>query len=963
MTTAKSDRMRCLIIALMVVGFLLSGCPEFKSIEQPSSVSPGESFTVSIEAMTRSNEYEEPIPPYFGICLPQGWTISGDAIACTGAYNEVITYDPNLALEQEALSPSPEGYYWWVGVGNGANAEGSVYGEIQIQTGSQLGLYSIDYMLGNSHDGLNQDRSDNHLICIVDEYTPRGLKTAFQGDSVSLSWVAPRISEEMVEYRVYRDGQLIDTVSDGSTEYTDEDLPGGVFHYSVSAVYDGGGEHLTPHEVDGLIFSGGTGEPNDPYQIALAEQLVAIADFPALADESLVLISNIDLDPKRTQEAAFEQPVIPCLSGTLDGDGFVISNLTSRGFGHLGLIGTLEEGGVVHNLGVVDANVAGKEDHIGILVAYNHGTVSYSYSTGKVSGTDYVGGLVGYNYGDVTDCHSTGTVTGNWSVGGLVGYNYRRIMSSCSTGSVTGGSSVGGLVGYNYEGTVTSCYSTGSVGGNEDVGGLIGFNFSRTITSCYSTGSVSGYGDVGGLVGANDGSITSCFWNMETSGSTISDGGVGLTTTEMMDPYMLGLNGFANDPNWILDAGRDYPKLAWEGTPGQVIPKPVIDWLDGQGNEEAPYRIDKADQAILLSRASEVWDKHFILGADIDLDPNLPGGHVFSQAVIQVFSGVFDGNDHTISHLTIRGMNRVGMFGETGPGARILNLALEAVDVNGTGWSVGGLVGSNYGSITSCSSAGSVSGKRDVGGLVGWNADGSISASYSTGTVTGGRDGGGGIGGLVGSNYGSITTSYSNGGITGALTYSSDGYAIGGSLVGGLVGSNYGSITTSYSNGYAIGGYLVGGLVGRNSEGSISASYSTGTVNGDGRCIGGLVGYNYRGTITSCYSTGIVNGEAGYIGGLVGRNRSSTLGNAAITASFWDTQTSGRTEMCGTQEEGATGCDDSHGKTTARMQMESTFSDAGWDFIDETVNGTDDIWWIDEGVDYPRLWWESIEDE
>jgi hypothetical protein len=27
--------------------------------------------------------------------------------------------------------------------------------------------------------------------------------------------------------------------------------------------------------------------------------------------------------------------------------------------------------------------------------------------------------------------------------------------------------------------------------------------------------------------------------------------------------------------------------------------------------------------------------------------------------------------------------------------------------------------------------------------------------------------------------------------------------------------------------------------------------------------------------------------------------------------------------------------------------------------VDETENGTDDIWWIDEGVDYPHLWWEA----
>jgi len=36
------------------------------------------------------------------------------------------------------------------------------------------------------------------------------------------------------------------------------------------------------------------------------------------------------------------------------------------------------------------------------------------------------------------------------------------------------------------------------------------------------------------------------------------------------------------------------------------------------------------------------------------------------------------------------------------------------------------------------------------------------------------------------------------------------------------------------------------------------------------------------------------------------------------------------------------------------------FLGAGWDFADETENGTEDIWWIDEGKDYPRLWWELI---
>ncbi|MHC4439332.1 MAG: hypothetical protein ACYS3S_18410 [Planctomycetota bacterium] len=30
-----------------------------------------------------------------------------------------------------------------------------------------------------------------------------------------------------------------------------------------------------------------------------------------------------------------------------------------------------------------------------------------------------------------------------------------------------------------------------------------------------------------------------------------------------------------------------------------------------------------------------------------------------------------------------------------------------------------------------------------------------------------------------------------------------------------------------------------------------------------------------------------------------------------------------------------------------------------WKFVDENANGTEDIWWIIEGQNYPRLWWEA----
>jgi len=46
------------------------------------------------------------------------------------------------------------------------------------------------------------------------------------------------------------------------------------------------------------------------------------------------------------------------------------------------------------------------------------------------------------------------------------------------------------------------------------------------------------------------------------------------------------------------------------------------------------------------------------------------------------------------------------------------------------------------------------------------------------------------------------------------------------------------------------------------------------------------------------------------------------------------------------------------GLNIVKMQTATTFLEAGWDFVDKTDNGTDDTWWILEGQDYPRLWWE-----
>jgi len=190
-------------------------------------------------------------------------------------------------------------------------------------------------------------------------------------------------------------------------------------------------------------------------------------------------------------------------------------------------------------------------------------------------------------------------------------------------------------------------------------------------------------------------------------------------------------------------------------------------------------------------------------------------------------------------------------------------------------------------------------------------------------------------------------------GVNGSLSVlqcPSIGVVSGGEYVGGLVGLNGVVVRPCYSNSTVSGTDNVGGLVGRNEfHGDLTDCYSAGEVNGVSSS-GGLVGVNIC-RITRCYSTALVNGDE-LVGGLVGSGSGFFGGMPAFgtaTDCFWDTQTSDLS-----WSDGGTSL------TTSQMQTTGAFLDAGWDFVGETANGTGDIWWINEGQDYPRLWWELI---
>jgi hypothetical protein len=347
----------------------------------------------------------------------------------------------------------------------------------------------------------------------------------------------------------------------------------------------------------------------------------------------------------------------------------------------------------------------------------------------------------------------------------------------------------------------------------------------------------------------------------------------------------------------------------------------------GTGEPNDPYLIFDANQMNAIGADSNDWDKHFILMADIDLS-------VFSGTDFNIigsygnpFTGVFDGSGHTISNFTYdsNDTDYIGLFGYVGKwgvNEEIKNLGLFDPNLDaGTGRNVGSLVGYLVnGTITNCYvQGGSVLGAFDVGGLVGHNWS-TIDNCYSAGSVSGRTN----VGGLVGwNNSGTITNCYSTSSVSGNNN------------VGGLMGIGGGTITNCYATASVSGKHLIGGLIGENYYGTISNCYATGSVAGTGSWVGGLVGVNW-GVITNCYSAGSVSGNNN-VGGLVGDKW-----QGEVTTSFWDIETSGQTTS-----------DGGMGLPTAEMQMQVTFTDAGWDF-------TTPVWTIDEGVDYPRLWWELV---
>ena len=672
-------------------------------------------------------------------------------------------------------------------------------------------------------------------------------------------------------------------------------------------------------------------------------------------------------------------------AGTVD--SIAVSNSIINGQNYVGALAGINQG-TVKFCSAPEDSVCGSQ-LVGGLISWNEsGTISLCYSSGTVTGTSSniaYGGLIGWNHeGTITNCYSTSTVT------------------------ASSGSRVGGLVGFLYSGTATNCYTTGSVTGSSSVGALIGMG-GGTATNCFYNSDVftgtTSYGTSKTTAQmTTESTYTNAGWDFD--GET-TNGSNNYWTRN--DSYNDGYPYLVNQPSLLLIKTQpitNYTGTAatangtianlgssavtahgfcWSSTdsiPTIASSKVNLGTTSQTGSFTASLTSLTAGTVYYI-RAYATNSSRTFYGEVVS---NVPAVTTLSTDTITVTTAVFHGtitssaggsitahgfcwsSTNTSPTITSDSSVDLGFTSNTGSfRAAISNLSgattyyVRAYAENSTGISYGEsisfftqFVGSGTSSdpyqiptLRSLKILSENSGywnkyfiqtaDIDADTTKYWNSGSGFSPIGNSSTkFTGSYNGEGHIiSGLTidrsGSDYVALFGYIQQATIDslGIKNATIKGYR----YVGSLVGYNfyYSTVNNCYSTGSVSGTWQVGGLIGNNNEVTVSNCYARNSVSGND-FTGGLVGWSSSSTITNCYSTGTItctSYSCSSSHGFLGYNDASTVTNC-----FYDATTSGSSDS------------DATGKTTALMKTESTFTDAGWDFIGETTNGTNDYWGI-----------------
>jgi hypothetical protein len=623
-----------------------------------------------------------------------------------------------------------------------------------------------------------------------------------------------------------------------------------------------------------------------------------------VTDGGSVVVDKCDVAGSIAPTGTYSGGLIGYASGGLIDRSHTDVTITATGGGSIGGLVGYNSGSAVTNSdttgNITSSGNATTGNYVGGLIGYNNGsaaTVTNSYATGNVSSSSvspttnsvssYTGGLVGRNVdgtinlvfarGNVSVTASSCNSTYPCGAGGLIGENSGGAISqgyASGNVSVTGSTAtyVGGLIGNNSSGVINDVYVLGDVKAGStstQIGGIIANFAGGTIDNAYSIGKVTSNSVPAAgkaVFGAKNGTASHIYWLVSTSG---------ISTDAYAAPVYL--------PTDTADyVGFDFTDI-WENIDGGTVPyfqnlaiddKNYIEGymddlhvFEGQGTVDEPYLLKTAEDVAAMY---ENPFAHYKVAEDIDMtghDPILP--------LPASFSGSLDGDEKTISNLTVRVLeDNAGLFsGISSNDVVIKDLTLANISYTGNYNNVGGLIGNlsadNY-TLENINVTGGISSTGSgIGGLVGnYSAVGgklTIRGSFDTETST----------------YGcSSSVNFTNGSYLGGVVGRADvasevvidgctfdgSMTVGGSYHGGLVGSaGKVTLTNVTTTGMVVGNTYVGGLAGDIQGGSITNA----VVSGDDLWLG---------------STGTVYSES-YYGGLVGRSTAADINIDTVTVS------------------------------------------------------------------------------
>lgn len=418
-----------------------------------------------------------------------------------------------------------------------------------------------------------------------------------------------------------------------------------------------------------------------------------------------------------------------------------------------------------------------------------------------------------------------------------------------------------GLFGYISGATIKNLTVNGSVKGSSNVGGVVGYALNSTIENVTNNASVNAdYTDISYTIRQVDATPVSGGDKNYPSGENayqINDGNVGTKycgTKKAPMSFIAEINNVQSIVGFAIQNATDT-----SGNP-QRTPKKVTIWGSNNGNEIP----------------SESWGQSGGGNKPTSWSGYTSWVEIYTSDDIKLQSTdnrkniEFD-STHTYRYywVYIEGTDKQLQFAE--------------FDFLSPRDNIGGVVGyASDTTITTIANNGSVSGSKNVGGIVGeFNSLGkSVSGATNSGAITSSNTAAGIVGKLT---EGSISGSKNTGRVTASVATTIGEKT--GAFLGGIAGWANGNVNNCYNSGTVTtetswgNSNIVGGIVGFLVNGkTVSYCYNSGTIVGSSQ-IGGIIGYlpGARTTVTYCYHSGRINsvwnennvakGSLGYITG------------------------------------------------------------------------------------------------